>query len=142
MNLFRSIRTAVIALCLVCVLVTTSACSGTATQANQPSSYTTAYTQLERGNTSSGQTFGDWVMQTAHGLVKDAYVRDNDKLGVVISSQVRPTEVKELARSLVQGFQKNFPHRNLSVLVYAPDKKLIMTAKYNDTTRQIEYEAA
>jgi len=43
------------------------------------------YAQLERGNSPAGQDFGNWVVQTAKGLVKDAYVRDNNKLGVVIT---------------------------------------------------------
>lgn len=149
MNLFRSIRTALIALCLIFVLTTTSACSGTM-QAKQPSSSSAptgtysqnTYTQLERGNTSIGQNFGNWVVKAADGMVQDAYVRDNDKLGVVISPQVRPTEVRALSKSLTQGFQKNFPNHDLTVLMYAPDKKLILTAKYNNATRQIEYKAA
>ena len=78
-------------------------------------------------------------MQTARGLVQDAYVRDNDKLGVVISSQVRPNEVRPLARSLAQGFQKNFPNHDVTVLMYAPDKKLILTAKYDHQTQRVEY---
>jgi hypothetical protein len=94
---------------------------------------------LERGDTVAGQQYGQWVVQTARGLVRDAYVRDNDKLGVVISPEVQPRDVKTLARSLMQGFHKNFPNRDLSVLVYAPDKELILTANYDDTTRQIEY---
>jgi hypothetical protein len=122
------------------ILVTTSACSG-AVQATQPSTQPRiGYSQLERGNTQAGEKFGDWVVQTAHGLVQDAYVRGNDKLGVVISPKVRPNEVRTLAKSLTQGFQKNFPNRDLTVLVYAPDKKLILTAKYDDSTRQIEYQ--
>jgi len=141
-SFFRRIRTVLVALCLVGVLLTTSACSGTATQVSQPSSNTSAYSQLQRGDTTTGQKFGDWVVSTAHGLVQDAYIRDDNKLGVVISPQVHPTEVKELTRSLVQGFQKNFPNRDLEVLVYAPDKKRILTAKYNNATRQIEYQAA
>lgn len=141
MNLFRSIRTSLIALCLVLVLVTTSACSGV--QARNPSAAPTqSYSQLERGNTSVGQNFGNWVVQTAAGLVQDAYVRDNDKLGVVISPQVRPTEVRSLAKSLTQGFQKNFPNHDLTVLMYTPDKKLLLTAKYDNSTRRIEYKAA
>jgi WD40 repeat protein len=79
-------------------------------------------------------------MQTARGLVSDAFVRDNNKLGVVISPDVEPREVKTLAQSLVQGFHKKFPNRDLSVLVYAPDKELILTASYDDTTRQVEYQ--
>lgn len=145
MSLLRYIRTALVALSLVLVLVTTTACSGNV-QAVQPSassrsaSPTLAYSQLERGNSSAGQTFGNWVVQTAGGLVQDAYVRDNDKLGVVISPKVRPNEVRPLAKSLAQGFQKNFSNRDLTVLVYAPDKKLILTAKYDDSTHRIEYQ--
>lgn len=146
MSLFRSIRATLLALCLIFVLATTSACSGTmqakSPSSSAPSAPTSAYIQLERGNTSIGQNFGSWVVTTARGMVQDAYVRDSDKLGVVISPQVRPTEVRSLAKSLTQGFQKNFPNQNLTVLMYAPDKKLIMTAKYDNATRQIEYKAA
>jgi WD40 repeat protein len=136
----RYLRSALVALFLVLTLVTTSACSAApkADQAALPSG--SAYGQLERGDTVAGQDFGNWVVQTADGLVQDAYVRDNDKLGVVISPQVRPNEVRPLARSLVQGFHHNFPDRDVSVLVYAPDKKLILTANYDQTTRQVEYQ--
>jgi hypothetical protein len=142
-SLFRYIRATLIALSLVFVLITNSACSGVQ-QAERPTSapVTSSYSQLERGDTASGQSFGDWVVNTAHGLVQDAYVRDNNKLGVVVSRQVRPNEVRQLAKSLTQGFEKNFPNRDLTVLMYAPDKQLILTAKYNHTTRQIEYQAA
>ena len=140
MKFLKSIRLGVIALCLGLVLLTTSAC-GSATQTSSPRlAPTNAYSQLERGDTASGQRYGQWVMQTARGLINDAYVRDNDKLGVVISPEVAPKEVKPLARSLVQGFHNSFPNRDLSVLVYAPDTELILTANYNDTTRQIEYQ--
>ncbi|MBE9112395.1 hypothetical protein IQ273_23645 [Nodosilinea sp. LEGE 07298] len=139
MNILKSIRLGVITLCLGVVLFTTSAC-GTATQTSNRLAPTAAYSQLERGDTASGENYGRWVMQTARGLVSDAYVRDNDKLGVVISPDVAPREVKPLAQSLVQGFHKKFPNRDLSVLVYAPDKELILTANYDDTTRQVVYQ--
>jgi hypothetical protein len=95
---------------------------------------------LERGNSPAGQDFGNWVVNTAKGLVKDAYVRDNNKLGVVITPQVRPNEARPLAKSLVQGFHKNFPNQDLTVLMYAPDKKLILTARYDVQSKQIEYK--
>jgi hypothetical protein len=95
--------------------------------------------QLERGNTPAGQSFGNWVVQTSRGLVKDVYVRDNNKLGVVISPQVRPNEVRTLARSLVEGFRKNFPNQDLTVLIYAPDKQLILTARYDVQSNQVQY---
>lgn len=139
MQFLKSIRLGVVALCLGLVLMTTGACSS-APQASQPSLAPSAYSQLERGDTASGNSYGQWVVQTAKGLISDAYVRDNNKLGVVISPQVKPQEVKPLARSLMQGFHKNFPERDLNVLVYAPDKELILTANYSDASQQIEYQ--
>lgn len=144
MILFQRIRTTVITLSLVLILlITTTACGGSKVQAYQSSPTlpsTSTYSQLERGNTSAGQNYGSWIVQTAHGLIKDAYVRDNNKLGIVISPEVRPNDVRPLAKSVLQGFEKNFPNHDLSVLVYAPDKKLILTAKYDVATRQIEYQ--
>jgi hypothetical protein len=144
-SLIQHCRKILTALVLILVLTTTAACSGTA-QAKQPTtnvptlSRTGDYAQLERGNSAVGQDFGNWVVSTAKGIVQDAYVRDNNKLGVVITRQVRPDEVKPLAKSLVQGFHKNFPNQDLKVLVYAPDKKLILTAQYDQQSKQIEYK--
>lgn len=144
MSLLAQIRKTLIAFVLILVLTTTAACSG-AVQAKQPTnlpviSRTGDYAVLARGNTATGQDFGNWVVKTAKGLVQDAYVRDNNKLGVVITPQVRPNEVKPLAKSLAQGFHRNFPNQDLTVLMYAPDKKLILTAKYDTQSRQIEYK--
>jgi hypothetical protein len=139
----RKILTTVV---LVLVLMITTACSGGGNVAQLDRTSTppaigrdVTYSQLERGNSPSGQTFGDWVVKNSQGLVQDAYVRDNNKLGVVISRQVRPNEVKPLAKSLAQGFRKNFPNQDLTVLVYGPDKKLILTAKYDVQSNQIQY---
>jgi hypothetical protein len=132
------------ALVLVLVLTVTTACGGpSTTQVNSSAPAgieQSSYAQLERGNTAGGQNFGNWVVQTGRGLIQDAYVRDNNKLGVVISPQVRPTEVRPLARSLVQGFHKNAPNRDLTVLMYAPDKQLILTARYDAQSQQIQYQ--
>ena len=143
MILIQQLRRILTALALVLVLTTTAACSS-AVQAKQPTiptaSRSTDYGQLARGNSTTGQDFGNWVVQTAKGLVKDAYVRDNNKLGVVITPEVRPNEVQSLAKSLTQGFHKNFPNQDLTVLMYAPDKKLILTARYDVQSKQIEYK--
>ena len=142
MSLSQYFRKALIALSLVLVL-TITACGGTAVTAKTTTqtgiSNSQSYGQIERGTTQQGQSFGDWVVQTGHGLVQDAYVRGSDKLGVVISPQVRPAEVRTLAKSLVQGFRKNAPDRDLTVLMYAPDKQLVLTAKYDNSTKQIQY---
>ena len=144
MRLFQQFRKILTAFVLILVLTTTAACSGTV-QAKQPTnlpaiSSTRYYAQLERGNSAAGQDFGNWVVQTAKGLVQDAYVRDNNKLGVVITPQVRPNEVKPLAKSLAQGFHRNFPNQDLTVLMYAPDKKLILQALYDTQSKQISYK--
>jgi len=142
--LLQRVQKFVIAFLVVLMLTTTTACSGLVQ--SDKTAYSPAidrsidYGQIARGDSQVGQSFGDWVVQTAKGLVSDSFVRDNDKLGVVISSQVRPNEVKPLAQSLVQGFRRNFPNKDLTVLMYAPDKKLILTAKYTDQSKQVEYQ--
>ncbi|MEH1836114.1 MAG: hypothetical protein V7L29_29695 [Nostoc sp.] len=145
MKIIQQFRRVLTALVLVLVLTTTAACSGTV-QAKQPTqllpeiSRSGDYALLSRGNSVQGQDFGNWVVSTAKGIVQDAYVRDNNKLGVVIAPQVRPTEVRPLAKSLLQGFHKNFPNQDLKVLMYAPDKQLILTAQYDTQSNQIEYK--
>jgi len=145
-SLLQHSRKMIVGLLLVLTLAVTTACASVSAQ--KPTNVPVAiggtqgyYAQLERGNTVAGQDFGQWVTKTAQGLVQDAYVRDNNKLGVVITPQVRPNEVKDLAKSLAQGFHHNFPNQDLSVLVYAPDKKLILTAKYDQQSNQIEYKS-
>ncbi|MEM7594747.1 MAG: hypothetical protein AAF383_25160 [Cyanobacteria bacterium P01_A01_bin.83] len=139
LNKFRSI---VITTLLVLTVAITASCSSstTATLPSATLDQTSTYAQLERGDSVAGQKFGDWVVSTSQGLIKDAYVRDNNKLGVVITEQVEPTEVKDLARALAMGFNRNFPDQDLTVLVYAPDKERILTAKYDVQSNQIEYQ--
>ena len=146
MSVFKRVQKGLTALVLVLVLSFVTACGVGTPTAQQPRlspSVTSPhnYSQLERGNTQTGENFGNWVVRNAQGLIQDAYVRDNDKLGVVITPEVRPNEVRDLARSLAQGFHHNFPNRNLKVLVYAPDKQLILTADYDVQSQQIQYKA-
>lgn len=147
MGLLRRFRKILTVLSLVLLLTTTAACGGSRVQAKQPNainaptiSRSAEYGKIALGNTNAGQDFGSWVVQTGKGLIQDAYVRDNNKLGVVITSQVRPNEVKPLTKSLAQGFHKNFPNQDLNILMYAPDKKLILTARYDVQSNQIEYK--
>jgi hypothetical protein len=145
MILFQQSRKILATFVLITVMIITTACGGGAvSQLDRPTTPSAigrdvTYAELERGNTSNGQSFGNWVVQTSQGLIQDAYVRDNNKLGVVISSKVRPTEVRPLAKSLVQGFHKNFPKQDLKVLIYAPDKQLILTTEYDTQTNQVKY---
>jgi len=139
---FNKIRRFLVTTLLILVVATTTACSSSST-ATLPSATvdrTSAYTQLERGNSIAGQKFGDWVVSTSQGMVNDSFVRDNNKLGVVISEKVKPTEVKTLAKALAMGFHRNFPDQDLTILMYAPDKERILTAKYDVQSNNIEYQ--
>ncbi|MEL6555623.1 MAG: hypothetical protein AAFQ63_19505 [Cyanobacteria bacterium J06621_11] len=138
MTFFQRSRRWLTALALVLLLtISTTACSSATS--TEPSGASVGYSQLERGNSAQGQEYGDWVIGAAQGLVQDAYVRDDNKLGVVISDAVEPGEVRDLSRSLLQGFRQSFPSRDLSVLVYAPDKELILTADYDNQSNEVEY---
>ena len=136
------IRHLIVTTLLVLIVATTTACSSstTATLPSATADRTSAYTQLERGDSIAGQKFGDWVVSTSQGLIKDSYVRDNNKLGVVITEKVKPTEVKTLAKALAMGFHKNFPNQDLTILMYAPDKERILTAKYDMQSNNISYQ--
>ena len=136
------IRHLLVTTLLVLLMTTTVACSSspTATIPSPTLDRSDAYTQLETGNSLAGQKFGDWVISTSQGLIKDAYVRDNNKLGVVIAERVKPTEVKTLAKALTMGFHQNFPNQDLTILMYAPDKERILTAKYDVQSNNIEYQ--
>lgn len=144
MNRWQQIRRVFAALIAVFLLTTSVACSTATPEARTNTtpgiSSSNQYGELARGDNAQGDQYADWVIQASHGLVKDAYVRDNDKLGVVISKEVRPDDVKPLARSLVQGFHRSAPSRDLTVLVYAPDKQLILTARYDNKTQQVNYQ--
>lgn len=144
MNIFYYVRKTVLVAALMLILTFTTACGTSQIQTSNPvkNNQSERYSQLERGNSVAGQDFGDWVLKTSKGLIKDAYVRDRNKLGVVISTKVLSTEVKALTKSLVQGFRHNFPNQDLTILIYAPDKKLILTARYDTQSQQIDYQQA
>ena len=138
---FSKIRHFLVTTLLILVVATTTACSSsTATLPSPTMDRTSAYTQLERGDSVAGQKFGDWIVSTSQGMVSDSFVRDNNKLGVVISERVKPTEVKTLAKALAMGFHRNFPNQDLTILMYAPDKERILTAKYDVQSNNIEYQ--
>ena len=139
MTFFQRTRRWLSALALVLLLtISTTACSTTATQA--PAGTSVGYSQLERGNSAKGQEYGDWVVGAAKGLISDAYVRDDNKLGVVITDEVNPNEVRDLARSLLLGFRQSFPNKDLKVLMFAPDKEPILTANYDAASGEVEYD--
>jgi hypothetical protein len=143
-NAWNNAKRTLLILAAILVFSFTTACGTPNSQTKAPVTVTQSseYGQLARGNSVVGQDFGNWVVQASKGLINDAYVRDSNKLGVVISSKVMPKDVKALTQSLAQGFRHNFPNQDLTVLVYAPDKKLVLTARYDSQSKQIDYQQA
>jgi len=146
MNILNNAKRALLILAAIAVFSFTTACGTPNIQAKAPSpaivTQSSEYAKLALGNSAAGQDFGNWVIKTSKGLISDAYVRDSNKLGVVISSKVVPKDVKALTKSLTQGFRHNFPNQDLTVLIYAPDKKLVLTARYDNQSKQIDYQQA
>lgn len=74
MNRFRT-RQVLASLVLVCMLAFTTACSTVATrspQADYPAvERSVEYGQLARGDSATGQEFGNWVVQASKGLRGD-----------------------------------------------------------------------
>jgi hypothetical protein len=146
MNFWQKLRRYSLLIVVIGFFSLTTACATVAPSSpkiNEPvSTLSSKYGQLARGNSVKEQSFGNWVVEASKGLVSDAFVRDNNKLGVVVSPQVHPNEVKDLAKSLTQGFHKTFPGQDLTVLMYAPDKKLILTSLYDAQSKQIDFKLA
>jgi pyruvate carboxylase len=145
-NILNNAKRTLLILAAIAVFSFTTACGTPNAQTKAPNpvavTQTSEYGQLALGNSAAGQDFGSWVIRASKGLISDAYVRDSNKLGVVISSKVMPKDVKALTQSLAQGFRHNFPNQDLTVLVYAPDKKLVLTARYDTQSKQIDYQQA
>ena len=80
MNRIKQFRGILTAFVLILVMTTTAAYSGIQAQlsSNLPvMSRGSEFAQLDLGNTEAGHDFGNWVVQTASGLLQDADVRDN-----------------------------------------------------------------
>ncbi|MDF5723013.1 MAG: hypothetical protein PUP91_21570 [Rhizonema sp. PD37] len=81
MNIIQRFRGILTTFVLILVLTTTAAYSGL--QAQQLSSNLPVisrgleYAQLDLGNAEAGHDFGNWVVQTASGLLQGTDVRDN-----------------------------------------------------------------
>ncbi|MDJ0574030.1 MAG: hypothetical protein QNJ65_02535 [Xenococcaceae cyanobacterium MO_234.B1] len=81
-------------------------------------------------------SFGLNGFSTLEDAIASPFNLVNDALGISLRY-----EVKTLAKALTMGFHKNFPNQDLTILIYAPDKERILTAKYDVQSNSIEYQA-
>jgi hypothetical protein len=76
--------------------------------------------QAVRGNTPEGSTFANWVLSTdpQHKYIVDAFVRDDQVLGVIVNPTMTKGQVQQAMGALLSGMQRTFPNRPLEVITY------------------------
>ena len=76
--------------------------------------------QAEHGNTPEGVKFAEYVIGTdpEHKFVKDAFVRDNQVLGVIVSPTMTRGQVEQSLTSLMKGMVQRFNNYPLQVIAY------------------------
>jgi hypothetical protein len=73
-----------------------------------------------RGDTEGGATFADWVvsMDPDRRYIRDAFVRDERVLAVIVSPTMTPREVDEALHWFLTAMGKTFPGRVEAVASY------------------------
>lgn len=76
--------------------------------------------QSRKGNTVEGAEFANYVVGTdpQHKFIKDAFVRDNQTLGVIVSPNMTKGQVDQALGSLLRGMQQRFTKYPLQVVAY------------------------
>src|SRR6185312_14732656 len=79
------------------------------------------------GRTPADRRFADWAEE--HGKRYLRYVQAdlerNGRLWFGVSRDVKPADVTELTKSLLEGASKKFPSKALSAIVFDPDGERI-----------------
>ena len=74
-----------------------------------------------RGNTPEGSAFANWVLaqDPQHKYILDAYVRDDQHLGIIIRPNVMSkAQVQQMMTAMLNAMQQTFPGRPLEVIAY------------------------
>lgn len=66
-----------------------------------------------------------------NGVVTDARLNGSGELGVVLGSQVKLSQVRNVMTSLLKEMRDEFPGRPLGVIAYAPNGKPLATMRYD-----------
>jgi hypothetical protein len=92
-----------------------------------------------RGDTEGGAAFADWVVSTdpERRYIRDAFVRDERVLGVIVASTMTRLEVDSALHSLLDTMQKTFPGRVEAIAYYESGDQL-QRLVWNAERRQIE----
>jgi hypothetical protein len=66
-----------------------------------------------------------------NNVIFDARMNRDDELGVVLGSQVKLDQVRDLMTTLLREMRDEFPGRPLTVLAYAPNGEHMATMRYD-----------
>jgi hypothetical protein len=94
--------------------------------------------EAPRGNTPEGAIFADWVVATdpERRYLLDAFVRDDQVLGVIVHPQLTRAQVRQMLTSLLSAMQRTFPDRPLEVLAYYRSGDQLARLQWDPHTRQ------
>jgi hypothetical protein len=113
---------------------------GRASRSEPPASRAGASADVS-GDTKADLRFGEFVRETAGGMVRDVAVGLERKglLQVVLGEQAAPEDALPLTRSLIAGARKDFPDKAFTVAMFDPSKELILKAHY-DPQEGVRYD--
>lgn len=76
-----------------------------------------------KGTTDKDRRFADWAMKTAPRYLRyvQADLEKRGRLWFGITREVRPEDLRDLTKSLLQGAHQEFPRRELTATVFDPD---------------------
>ncbi|MGI8904872.1 MAG: hypothetical protein ACR2IE_00070 [Candidatus Sumerlaeaceae bacterium] len=98
--------------------------------------------ESSRGNTAEGAAFADYVIATdpEHKFVKDAFVRDDQMLGVIVSPTMSRGQVDQALGSLLRGMQERFQKYPLQVIAYYESGDEMARSVYDGRNTNTEWK--
>lgn len=67
----------------------------------------------------------------SNNVIRTARMNQDNELGVVLDSKVKPPEIKPLLTTLLREMRDEFPNRPLQVIAYAPTGQALASMRYD-----------
>jgi hypothetical protein len=98
-----------------------------ASGARPPVSGATAAPLIRSGRSQADQKFADWAEQHGRNYLRyvQADLESHGRLWFGVTRQVKPADVPDLTRSLLEGAHKEFPGKEIIATVFDPDGERI-----------------
>ena len=94
---------------------------------NTPSIPTHEQPLARGGRTERDRKFATWAEQKGHDYLRfgESDIEENGRIWFGVTKAVKPDDVKDLTRSILQGAQKEFPRKELTATVFDPEGEKI-----------------